>query len=161
MSRAINLQPRTFFLALLLGIIWPLATQARTTRLDDSASVAIEPTVAMRWESPTPGTQGTAAQLIGSTTVRIRINVTAWLQRPARIFLVMPPQLAGPLECTWSTQGILMSGQLQGSGRALVFNGPISGPVLEDVVNFRFRIPASAMSLAAQTVNFYFELDED
>ena len=42
----------------------------------------------MRWQSAAPPRGGASDLLVGTTTIRVRINVMPWLKRTARIYLV-------------------------------------------------------------------------
>jgi hypothetical protein len=149
-----------FFLALALAIIWPPAAHTKTIRLDDSGTQALEPSVAMRWRTAAPSRSGADNLLIGSTTIRVHLNVMPWLKRTGRIYLMLPAQQPGPVSASWSAQGRLLSGQLRSGSRTLVYAGPITTPFLEDVLTFRFSIEASLIQRAFP-LSFYFELEED
>jgi hypothetical protein len=149
-----------FFLACLLSIIWTPAAQAKTTTIDDSGTQALEPSVSMRWQTPTPSRQGGGNLLVGTTTLRVRLNVTPWLRRSGRIYLDLPAQQPGPITTSWVTQGRFMPGQLHSGNRVLIYSGPISTPFLEDVMKFQFSLDGSLISRAIP-VTFHFEMDED
>jgi hypothetical protein len=149
-----------FFLALALAIIWPSAAHAKSITLDDSGTEALEPSVSMRWKTAAPGRSPGANLLIGTTTIRVRINVMPWLKHSGRIYLSLPAQQPGPISASWVTQGQLLSGQLQSGNRILVYCGPLTTPFLEDVFKFQFSINAALIS-RPYPVSFHFELDED
>src|SRR5271155_3851783 len=69
-----------FFLALALTIFWTQASQAKSITIDDSGSHALEPSVSMRWKSATPSRSATGNLMVGTTTIRVRINVMPWLR---------------------------------------------------------------------------------
>lgn len=149
---------RGFFLALALSIICQAAS-ARSTTLDDSGSQALEPSVRMHWDEAVPHQNGGANLLTGATTIRVRINVTPWLGRTGRIFLALPAQQPGPIRMTWSTQGAFLPGQLLSGGRVLVYAGPITKPVMEEVFQFKFSVDGALMQRAFP-VSYTFELEE-
>jgi hypothetical protein len=127
-----------FFLALAPVIIWPAAAHAATI-IDDSASQLLEPSVIMRWQTPTPGRRGSRAddQLSGIARVRVRLDLAPW-----------------------STQGRFSSGQLRSGNRLLVYAGPIESPVFEELFEFQFSVDGRLLDGAAR-VTYHFEMDED
>jgi hypothetical protein len=150
----------TFFLACVFGIIWPAAAPAKTTTIDDSGTQALEPSVSMRWRSATPPRSGADNLMIGTTTIRVHLNVMPWLHRSGRIYLSLPAQPPGPIGASWTAQQRLYSGQLRSGGRVLVYAGPITTPFLEDVLRFQFAVDAT-LTRRPFPVNFHFEIDED
>jgi hypothetical protein len=147
-----------FFLALSLVIIWR-AAPAATVTLDDSGTQALEPGVPMRWQTAVPPRSGGTDLLVGTTTIRVRINVMPWLKRSARIYLALPAQPPGPLAASWTTQGQLLPGQLRSGNRVLVYAGPITSGFIEDTLKFQFSVNA-ALIARPYPVNFHFEMDE-
>jgi hypothetical protein len=147
-----------FFLALPLVIIWR-AAPAATLTLDDSGTQALEPGVSMHWQTAVPPRSGGADLLVGTTTIRVRINVMPWLKRSARIDLALPAQPPGPLAASWTTQGQLLPGQLRSGSRVLVYAGPITAGFIEDTLKFQFSVNAALIG-RAYPVNFHFEMDE-
>lgn len=148
-----------FFLALSLAIIWQASAQAKSIVLDDSGTQALEPSVTMRWKSATPSRTGAENLLIGTTTIRVRINVMPWIKRTGRIYLSLPAQQPGPISASWTTQGPLQPGQLQSGSRILVYSGPITTAFIEDVLRFQFTVNAALIRRPCP-VSFHFELDE-
>jgi len=147
-----------FFLALPLVIIWR-AAPAATLTLDDSGTQALEPGVSMRWQTAVPPRSSGADLLVGTTSIRVRINVMPWLKRSARIYLSLPAQPPGPIAASWTTQGQLLPGQLKSGSRVLVYAGPITGGFIEDTLKFQFSVNA-ALIARPYPVNFHFEMDE-
>ena len=158
MNRRGSAQPG-FFLALALTIFWRPGF-AKTITLDDSGSQAIEPSVSMRWKTAAPTRSAAGNLMVGSTTIRVRINVTPWLRHSGRIYLSLPAQPPGPIAMSWLTQGRLLPGQLQSGNRVLVYAGPITAPFMEDVLTFQFSVAGSLMGRAVP-VTYHFEMDED
>jgi hypothetical protein len=157
MSRS-SLEP-AFFLACVLSIIWASEAQAKTTTIDDSGTQALEPSVSMRWKTPTPSRSG-GNLMVGTTTLRVRLNVTPWLRRSGRIYLDLPAQQPGPITTSWITQGRFLPGQVHSGNRVLIYAGPISTPFLEDVMKFQFSLDGSLITRAIP-VTFHFEMDEN
>lgn len=161
MSRAANARPGPrFFLALALAIIWTPAAQARTTPIDDSGTQALEPSVSLRWKTAAPPHGASNTTMVGRTTLRVRLNVLPWLNRHGRIYLALPAQPPGPITASWTTQGRLGPGQVLSGNRVLLYAGPITTPVIEDVVAFQFSVDGRLVSRPFP-VNFRFEMDED
>jgi len=152
------LQP-AFFLAHALSIIWATQAPAKTTTIDDSGTQALEPSVSMRWKSAAPSRSGADNLMIGTTTIRVRINVTPWLRRSGRIYLDLPAQQPGPITASWITQGRFLAGQVRSGNRALVYAGPIASPFMEDVLKFQFSVDGTLIRHAFP-VTFHFEMDE-
>ena len=150
----------TFFLALALGIIWAGAAQAKTITIDDSGTTALEPSVRLRWQSATPPRSGTDNRMVGTTTLRVRINVTPWLKRSGRIYLALPAQPPGPIGASWVAQGRFLSGQVRSGNRMLVYAGPITSPFMDDVLQFQFTVDGTLIRRTFP-VTFHFEMDED
>jgi hypothetical protein len=116
----------------------------------------------MRWQTPTPSRKGgaNANLMVGTTTLRVRLNVTPWLRRTGRIYLDLPAQQPGPITTSWLTQGRFMPGQVHSGNRVLIYSGTIATPFLEDVMTFQFSLDGSLISRATP-VTFHFEMDED
>jgi hypothetical protein len=151
-----------FFLACALSIIWAPAAPAKTITIDDSGTQSLEPSVSLRWKSPAPPRAGAGADnlMVGTTTIRVRINVMPWLRRTGRIYLNLPVQQPGPIAAAWTTQGRFLPGQLQSGNRVLVYAGPIAAPFMEDVLTFRFSVDGTLVRRSFP-VSFHFEMDED
>ncbi len=77
--------------------------------------------------------------MVGTTTIRVRLNVMPWLRRSGRIYLSLPAQQPGPIGASWVAQGRFLSGRVQSGNRVLVYAGPITTPFMEDVLKFQFR----------------------
>jgi hypothetical protein len=113
----------------------------------------------MRWQTAVPPRSSGADLLVGTTSIRVRINVMPWLKRSARIYLALPAQPPGPIAASWTTQGQLLPGQLRSGNRVLVYAGPITAGFLEDTLKFQFSVNAALIG-RAYPVNFHFEMDE-
>jgi hypothetical protein len=128
--------------------------------VDDSGSVAIEPTVLMRWKTAVPTRTAAGKLMVGTMTVRVRINVMPWLKHSGRIYLALPAQQPGPISLSWITQGRLLPGQIVSGNRVLVYAGPITAPFMEDTLTFQFSV-AGALMQRAVPVTYHFEIDEE
>jgi hypothetical protein len=148
-----------FFLAPALSIIWASTAQAKTTTIDDSGTQALEPSVTMRWKTTVPSRSGTDNLMVGTTTIRVRINVTPWLRRSGRIYLDLPAQQPGLITASWTAQGRFLSGQVHSGNRTLLYAGPIASPFIEDVLTFQFSVDGTLIRRPFP-VTFHFEMDE-
>lgn len=149
----------TFFLAPVLSIIWSQSC-AKTLILDDSGSQAVEASVNLHWRSARPSRSGSDNLMVGSTTIRVRINVLPWMRRSGRVYLALPAQAPGPITASWTTEGRLMAGQVRSGNRMLVYSGPITAPFLEDVLRFQFGVDGSVVRRAFP-LTYRFEIDEE
>jgi hypothetical protein len=159
MTMVCPLRRPTFFLAVALTITWASTAHAKPVILDDSGSQALEPAVSMRWKSTRPSRARADNLMVGTTTIRVRINVLPWLRRSGRIYLVLPAQPPGPLSASWTTQGRLLPGQMQSGNRVLVYAGPITTPFMEDVLKFQFGVDGTLLQRTFP-VTYHFEMDE-
>jgi hypothetical protein len=148
-----------FFLAAVLTIFWIGAAQGKSTPIDDSGTQALEPSVSLRWQSPRPSRSGGDNLMVGTTTIRVRINVLPWIRRSGRIYLVLPAQQPGPVSASWVTQGRFMPGQVRSGNRVLVYAGPITAPFMEDVFKFQFSVDGNLVQRAFP-LTYRFEMDE-
>jgi hypothetical protein len=142
-------------------IIWMLALPAfaRTTVVDDSGTLPYNAALAMRWQEFAP--RGAAGNLmVGTLSLRVRLNVAPFQRHTGRIFLVLPAQQPCAMSASWTTQGRLLPGQVSSGGRTLVYAGPITTPFMEDMVQLTISVDGRRMS-QTYPVNFRFEIDED
>lgn len=137
-----------------IGVAW-----AATFRVDDSTSLPADTSVSMKWQSLAP-TRSASHLVEGSTLVTVRLNVAPWLNKTGRIYMALAPQSLGPVSAEWTTQGILLPGQLVSGNRTLVFAGPIHAASLEDTIALKILTDGRRLS-APQRLNFYFEIDVD
>jgi hypothetical protein len=149
-----------FFLILALTIIRPSGAHAKTITIDDSGTQALEPSVTMRWKTAAPSRSAASNLMIGTTTIRVRINVMPWLRHAGRIYLALPAQRPGPIRLSWITQGRFLPGQVVSGSRVLVYAGPITTPFMEDTLTFQFSVSGTLMGRAVP-VTYHFEMDED
>jgi len=149
-----------FFLALALTIFWASTAQAKSITIDDSGSEALEPSVTMRWKTAAPSRSPADNVMLGTTTIRVRINVMPWLRHSGRIYLALPLQQPGPIGLSWTTQGRLAPGRIVSGNRVLVYAGSITAPFMEDTLTFQFSVNGALMQRAVP-VTYHFEMDED
>jgi hypothetical protein len=148
-----------FFFALILTIISSAELEAKSITIDDSGTQSLDPSVRMRWQNATPARSAADNVMVGTTTVRVRINMTRWLKRVGRIYLSLPAQQPGPIRLSWSTQGRFLPGQVQSGNRVLVYAGPITTPFMEDTLTLQFVVSGTLLRRAVP-VAYHFEMDE-
>ena len=147
----------TAFCIICLAAVPP--ADARTTVIDDSATLPYNAALALHWQQLEP--RGHVNHLmVGTLQLRVRLNVAPWLRRTGRIYLVLPAQQPGGMTATWTTHGRLQPGTLTAGSRALVYSGLITTPFIEDVVQLTLTVDGRRMG-QAYPVNFRFEMDEN
>lgn len=140
-------------------MLWALPVGAATYRVDDSATIPLESSAVLRWRHIAPS-RGGDNTVEGSTTVQIRLNLSPWLKRQGRVFLVLPEQPPGRINVRWTTQGRLLPGQLVSGQRALIFAGPITTPALDEILTLRIETDGTRLS-STYRLAFHFEIDVD
>ncbi len=140
-----------------LAVFAPVPATAATYRLNDTASQVIPPGAKWDW---LPGSLRT-----GTTTLEMRVRVIVrietrdWIGKSGRIYMVLPIDGDAPVTAEWETQGRLLGGRLVSGERALVFTGPVPGPVLEDTMNVRLTVDSRLLRDDMRRLAFHFELD--
>lgn len=142
-------------------IIWlaALPADAKTTVIDDSGTLPYDAALTMRWQQATPR-GANANAMVGTLSLRVKLNVSPWVRRTGRIYLALPLQSPGAMSATWATQGRLLPGQVVSGGRTLVYSGPITTPFMEDILQLTISVDGRRMQQLYH-VNFRFEMDED
>ncbi len=130
---------------------------AATFRVDDSASLPGQAQTKMRWRTTGPSRSG-GDIVDGAATVTLRLDTSRWVNRSARIYMVLPPQPSAPVSVDWTTQGRMLAGSLVSGDRGLVYAGVISQPMLEDTIQVRVHTDGRRLA-AAQRLEFHFEID--
>jgi hypothetical protein len=128
--------------------------------VDDSGSLPYDAPLTLTWRNIAPSRGVPDNTLIGSTQLRVRLNVAPWLRHSGRIYLVLPVQPPGDLLATWTTQGRLLSGSLRPGGRTLVYSGRLTMPFIEDQLQLSVAVDAARLQQLTR-LNFHFEIDED
>ena len=136
------------------------AFASRTTVIDDSGTLPYNANSIVRWQSLAPARGKRNDRMEGAATIQLRLDVTPWLNRNGRIFLVLPAQPPGTVQASWTTQGRLLAGQMTSGTRALVYAGPITAPVITEVLHLKLVVDGTQMTQAYQ-LRFHFEMDED
>jgi hypothetical protein len=147
-------------IAIALGLTCAAAPAvAATYRIDDSSSVPRESTTLLRWRQAAPAREADDT-LEGTVGVAVRLNLEPWLNRSGRVFLVFPEQGTPSVRVSWRTQGRLLPGEIAPGQRVLVYEGPITVPVLDETL--ALRIQANGRQLPEmRSLAFHFEIDTD
>ena len=135
------------------------AAWAGTKPIDDTGTVTLQPTVGMRWQELSPRRRASSL-MEGTTRLRVRLNLQPWVGHTGRIYMVLPAQLPGNIEATWTTTGRLPPGSVRAGSRAQVYAGPVTAAVLEDTLTLTLTVDGTRM-LQSYNVFFRFEIDED
>jgi hypothetical protein len=149
-------------LLLIVGLIgasaFPLPLAAQAYPVDDSASQVLESgLIKMRWDSLVPR-PGQASTMTGRVIVIVRLDVSQWKGRQARIYQKLPAQPAGPVNVRWTSKGTLQPGILRDGERALVYAGPINSDRMEDT--FQLTIQADGDRVVRPlSLAFSFEIE--
>jgi len=142
--------------ATLWGTPCPAAGWA-TYQIDDSMSQTQAPSAALRWRNPLPS-RNTLDQLEATMQVRVVLNLSPWVGKPARVYMVMPILSQSSLAVQWTTAGLLSPGRLSGGQRQLVFQGVVPGARIEDTLLVTVLADARDAATPAR-VNFTFEIE--
>ncbi|HYM26822.1 MAG TPA: hypothetical protein VET66_01630 [Steroidobacteraceae bacterium] len=131
---------------------------AKTTVIDDSGTLPYDAPLVLRWQQLSPR-RPVNNTMTGTASIRVRLNVGAWLHRTGRIYLMLPAQQPASLSASWTTQGRLEPGQIAAGSRTLVYAGPITTPFIEDVLQLTLNVDARQLRQLYH-VNFQFQMDE-
>lgn len=145
-------------MAFLIGALLALGpATAATYRVDDTGTVVSQPLTPMRWRQLVPGRAGDNT-VEGNLTVTVRLNLAAWLNRQARIYMSLAPTDGEQMVATWRTQGRLLPGTVRGGGRTLVFEGVVRDAFLEENILLNLSADGRAVE-RAQSLQFFFEIE--
>ena len=133
--------------------------RADTYPVDDSASQVLDSNVRMQWVAIAPG-RGSSPNVIGQTTVIVRLDVGDWQGRNGRIFMLLPARPDGEIEATWTTRGRLQPGSMRSGERATVFAGPVTTDVIEDTLVIRITTNGEHLE-RVESLEFSFEIEVD
>lgn len=143
-------------LASALSIAGPAG--AATFRVDDSRTIVGAPVTPMKWRQFVPG-KGADHTVEGELKVAVHLDLSPWMNRPARIYMALAPGGDGlNVRAQWQTQGRLLAGQVVSGSRTLVYEGVVTQPVLQE--NILLRLSTDGRQLGGtQPLQFYFEID--
>ncbi|VTU20858.1 hypothetical protein H4CHR_00670 [Variovorax sp. PBS-H4] len=144
-------------LAALVVAALPATAHAATYRVDDTGTYLSQPRTPMRWRQLAPGRAGDNT-VDGRVTVALRLNLSPWLNRSARLYMGLAPTLDEKMTATWRTQGRLLPGTVRGGGRTLVFEGVVREPFLQESIALDLTADGRAVE-RAQSLQFFFEIE--
>ena len=139
-------------------VAWAAAAPAATAyRVDDTGTYLSQPTTPMRWRQLAPGRAGDNT-VEGRATVALRLNLSPWLNRSARLYIGLAPTEGEQMIATWRTQGRLLPGTVRGGGRTLVFEGLVREPFLQESIVLDLTADGRSVE-RAQSLQFFFEIE--
>jgi hypothetical protein len=130
----------------------------KTFRIDDTGTSVMNPALTMQWKAM--GSHGPANIVSGTTQVNVELAVAPWIGHAGRIYMTLP-QTTGPLtRATWTSGGVFLPGTLLSGGRGLVYAGPITTPMLHDLLQLRIEADGAHLT-SARPLAFGFEIEVD
>lgn len=127
---------------------------AATHILEEMPVGPAETTVPMQWVSGGPG--GTSL-VQGSMLAPLKLNTTRWRGKLGRVYMVLPPQIVGPVRARWTTRGDLLPGELLAGNRALVYSGTLPA-YLTDTLTLKLEADGYRLNQPVR-LEFRFEID--
>lgn len=88
----------------------------------------------------------------------LRLNLSPWLNKPARIYMVLAPVNGERVKARWVTQGRLLPGSVYSGERALVYEGPASPASWAESILLTLEVDGQRL-VQLQTLNFSFEIE--
>lgn len=134
------------------------ADTGRVFRVDDSATVVVDPVLEMQWQPP--GRAGTTSLVSASTRVNVQLNLASWIGRSGRIYMTLPRTAGSTVRATWRTGGTLLPGSLVSGNRALVYAGQVTGPLLHDLIEIELETDSARLA-QPEALAFGFEIEID
>jgi len=137
--------------ALLLLCLLGIHGQPAAARLDDSLSPHQQHDLDLAWkytgETESLSDQEFNTVIAHASNVDTRLDTSHYTGSQARIYLELPILVRGltqpsGLLLSWTTNGLFNAGQLTPGNRQLIFEGPITDPVMRDIFNFTFELDA-------------------
>jgi hypothetical protein len=141
----------------LLAMAAGLPAGAATFRVDDTGTYVSQPVTPMRWRQLAPGRAGDHT-IEGRVAVALRLNLSPWLHRPARIYMSLAPTEGEQLVAAWRTQGRLLPGTVRGGSRTLVFEGVVREAFLQESLVLDLTADGRKVE-RAQSLQFFFEIE--
>ncbi|MCZ8172125.1 MAG: hypothetical protein O9272_10345 [Brevundimonas sp.] len=127
----------------------------QVSRVDDSGTLVLEPVLQMQWQASRSSGSTLAS---ASTRISVQLNLAPWLGRKGQIYMALPSTSGPGVRARWQTGGTLFPGTLVSGGRALVFSGPITAPVLRDLVEIKLEVDGSRLA-QPEALSFGFEIE--
>jgi hypothetical protein len=144
-------------MAALFALAITATASAATYRVDDTGTYLSQPSTQMRWRQLVPG-RAADHTVEGRVTVALRLNLSPWLNRPARLYMGLAPTDGEQMVATWRTQGRLQPGTVRGGGRTLVFEGVVREPFLQESMVLDLMADGRAFD-HPQSLQFFFEIE--
>lgn len=135
-----------------------VASSGRVFKVDDSGTVVLDPVLEMEWQPP--GRSGTTSLVAGSTRVSVQLNLAAWIGRTGRIYMTLPRTPGPTVRATWKTGGTLLPGTVISGDRTLVYAGPVTSPVLRDLIEIALQADGAQLN-QPEALAFGFEIELD
>ena len=136
----------------------PPATPGQVFRVDDSGTVVVDPVLEMQWQPS--ARDGTTALVSASTQVALQLNLATWVGRAGRIYMTLPRTTGPTVRATWRTGGTLLPGSLVSGDRALLYAGPVNGPILRDLIAIDLATDGARLA-QPEALAFGFEIEID
>lgn len=135
----------------------PPPASSAVFRIDETGTVVNQPVLPMQWRQLLPGA-GADQTVAGAMRVDVRLNLQPWLNRPARIYLVLAPVNGPRVKAEWTSQGRLLPGTVYSGERAVVFEGPAGPATLSDSLLMLLETDGQRLTVATH-LNFHFEIE--
>ncbi len=152
------MRPRRYS-AIAILLVFALASNARgaTFRIDETGTVVDAPVVKMRWHQLVPG-RSSDNTIEGTVRADLRLNLSPWINKPARIYMVLAAVNGERVKARWTTQGRLLPGSVSSGERALVYEGPAGPAILAESILLTLEADGQRL-VQLQTLNFSFEVE--
>ncbi|WP_143684608.1 hypothetical protein [Variovorax sp. KK3] len=141
----------------LLAVAAASPSGAATYRVDDTGTYLSQPATPMRWRQLAPGRAGDNT-VEGRVTVALRLNLSPWLNRPARVYMGLAPTEGEQMIASWRTQGRLLPGSVRGGSRTLVYEGVVRDAFLQESIVLDLMADGRAID-RPQSLQFFFEIE--
>ncbi len=126
-------------------------------RVDDSGTVVLDPVLELQWQPP--GRENSSSPLVsGATRVSVQMNLSAWVGKLGRIYMTLPRSAGPTVRASWLSGGTLLSGSLISGDRSIVYAGPISAPLLRDVIDIKLEVDGARL-IQPEVLAFAFEIE--
>lgn len=128
----------------------------RAVRVDDSGTVVVDPVLQMQWQPA--GRLASSPLVSGATRVAVQLNLGAFVGQSGQIYMTLPRSSGTTVRATWQTGGTLLPGSMLTGERALIYSGPISGPLLRDLIDITLEADGGRLQ-RPEALSFGFELE--
>jgi len=131
---------------------------SRSWRVDDSASVVLDPYLEMQWQPV--GRSAPSNIVSASTRVSVRLNLAPWVGKAGRIYMTLPRTSGPTIRASWTTGGGLLPGTLISGDRTLVYAGPINAERMTDLIDITLEADGTRLD-EPEALSFGFEIEVD